>query len=134
MYLYVQIPIKPLFSHQSPISIFLRHKFVNLPIQSIFNFLLSWIPVMRHHTSLYENLNPSNRTIFWLSWSYPRFKVKFSKHIPTLLALSASIHGVHTEVSPEAIWGDARTKFPHTYMSVIPFYTLNLPLHRLISP
>ena len=46
---------------------------------------------------------------------------------------SASIRGMQSEVSPEAVWGDAGTNFPHPDMSVMLFYTLNLPLHRSIS-
>ena len=53
-----------MFFRQSWISVLLRCKFVDLSIQPILNFLLSWIPVMQHQTSLYANPGPSNRTIY----------------------------------------------------------------------
>ena len=74
------------------------------------------------------------RGMCWLSGSQPRFRVKFSKQIPTLMALSASTSEVRTEVSPEAVWGDAGTNFLHQEVSVMLFNTLNLPLHRSMSP
>lgn len=42
---------------------------------------------------------------FWLNGSWPRFKVKFSKQISTLLALSIAIRGARAEVSPKAVGG-----------------------------
>jgi len=36
-----------------------------------------------------------------------------SQKIHTLLVISASAYGVQTKVLPEAVWGDAGTKFPH---------------------
>ena len=53
--------------------------------------------------------------------------------IPTLLAHLASIRGARTEVSPEAIWGDAGTKFTHPEMLVMSLYSLTLPFLRYIS-
>lgn len=32
---------------------------------------------------------------------------------PILLALSATVRATWTEVSPEVVWEDARTRFPH---------------------
>ena len=52
----------------------------------------------------------------WLRGSWPRFRVNCTnQQIPTLLALSAIANREHTEVSPEAIWGDVGTKFLHPW-------------------
>lgn len=69
----------------------------------------------------------------WLSGPWPRFNVNLSKQIPTLLAISASIHGARTKVSPEAVCGDAGTKFSHPEIIVMSFYALTLPSRRSIS-
>ena len=58
----------------------------------------------------------------YLRGSWPRFKVSCAKQIPTLLSLSASIRGARNKVSPEAIWGDAGTKFPHPEISVMSLF------------
>jgi len=57
-----------------------------------------------------------------------------SQENPYTTSTFASIHGAWTEVSPEAIWGDARTKFPHPEIVMMLFYTLTLPSCRPISP
>jgi len=49
----------------------------------------------------------------WLVGAWPRFRVDLAKQIPVLLALSATVHGAQTEVSPEVVWEGARTRFPH---------------------
>ena len=41
--------------------------------------------------------------------------------------------GARTKVSPEEIWGDVGTKFPHPEISVMSFYDLDLPSHRSLS-
>lgn len=64
----------------------------------------------------------------------PGSEFKFSKQIPTPLALLTSIHGVYTEVSPERVWGDVESKFPQLNMVMMLFYTLYLPSCRLINP
>ena len=37
------------------------------------------------------------------------------EQIPVLLALSKTVHGARTEVSPEVVWEGARTRFPHRW-------------------
>ena len=45
-------------------------------------------------------------------WASPRFRGDLAKQIPLLLALSATVRGVQTEVSPEVVWEGSRTRFP----------------------
>lgn len=59
----------------------------------------------------YADLGPRKGTICWLVGAWPRFKDDLSKQIPILLALSVTIRGVRTKVSPEVVWKGARTRF-----------------------
>jgi len=45
---------------------------------------------------------------------------------PTLLALSATTHVAKAAVSPEAVWGDAETKFPNPEISTMSFSARDL--------
>lgn len=66
MYLCVQVFIQLVFFHQSWIPVLLCSEFVDLSVQLVLDLFLSWILVMQHHTSPYENPDPSNKTICWL--------------------------------------------------------------------
>ena len=61
----------------------------------------------------YVDPSPGNRTIYWLTGAWPRFRVDLAKQIPILLALSATVRGARIEVSLEVVWEGARTRFPH---------------------
>ena len=55
----IQVPIQPLFLCQPRVSVLLCCEFVDLSIQLVFDLFLSWIPVIRHHTSLMKILVPA---------------------------------------------------------------------------
>lgn len=61
----------------------------------------------------YADLDPGSRTIFWFVGAWPKFGIELAKLISVLLALSATVHGVRIEVSPEVVWEGTRTRFPH---------------------
>ena len=54
MDLCVQVSVKPLFLCQPRVSVILLREFVDLSIQLVSNLLLSWIPMIRHQTSLMQ--------------------------------------------------------------------------------
>lgn len=58
-----------------------------------------------------------------------------AKQIPTLLALSAWACEARTEVSHEAVWGDAGTKFPHRWYGCdVSLFQLYLSSRKLLIP
>ena len=86
---------------------------MNLLVQPLFNFLLCWVPVARHQTSLRQI--PDSATKPFVGYVGPDrgSAVSLTKKISVLLAHSATVCGARTEVSPEVVWEGAGTRFPH---------------------
>ena len=69
----------------------------------------------------------------WLVGAWPRFRGDLAEQIPVLLALSETVYGAWTEVSPEVVWEGARTNFPHPWdVWEVRLVSLFVPAHRLL--
>ena len=87
---------------------------MQLPIYPFFNLLLSQYPLMAYHIFLRWILVLAMEPFVSLRGLGLKFRVSFAnQQNPTLLALSATTHIVQVVVSPEVVFGDARTKFLH---------------------
>lgn len=83
----------------------------------------------------YANPGPSNRTFFWLSGAWPKFRSGLAKKISVLLALSAMVHRAQTKVSPEEVWKGDGTRFPHPRSVLMKFLEVrSLNLHTCTTP
>jgi len=86
---------------------------MKLLIQPIFKLFLCRVPVFRHQTSLRQIPVPETEPFVGLLGPNPGSEELLAKHIPQLLALSATVHRARTKVSLEVAGEGARTRFLH---------------------
>ena len=135
MDLCIEVLFQPLFLCQSRVSFLLHHEFMDLLVQPVSDLFLSWILVIRHHTSLMQIQVLETEPFVGLLGSDPGLAL-ISQTNPYTTNLFGISHGARTEVSPKAIWGDAGTKFPHpemVVMSVYSFYSYFCAGHLVIG-